>query len=362
MDAWVTLLQADPRPWLLASDEPAARWVALRELLGRPDTDPEVVGAREAVLHDPLTAVLISRLPDWELETEATGHDSPKYAPNLLNLLADMGLRQGDSRKVDSLLEQFLRHQEESGRFQSYGRSGHGSVGQMEAPVWGALLCDAHVIAEVLVRYGYAGDPRVQAALQRIAQDQGETAQGEAWPCIPHTASGFRGPGRKADICTMVTLEALRAFAWLPPEQRPAGALAGARVMTRAWLERGAEKPYMFGHGYSFKVVKWPTFWYGIYWVLDTLSRYPELWSGPAARAEDRQAVAELAACLVAYNFGPAVPLCDGTPGGGAAKAGRPGGGDPCGRCAKAGQLQGRDLGDGRAEIRAGHPTGRPAR
>jgi hypothetical protein len=68
---------------------------------------------------------------------------------------------------------------------------------------------------------------------------------------------------------------------------------------------RGAEKPYLFGHGRQFKTVKWPVFWYGAYWVLDTLSRYPGLWRGRGARPEHRRAIAEMAACLVAYNVGP---------------------------------------------------------
>jgi hypothetical protein len=74
---------------------------------------------------------------------------------------------------------------------------------------------------------------------------------------------------------------------------------------------RGAEKPYMFGHGKAFKTVKWPVTWYGAYAVLDTLGRYPGLWRDPAGDPADRAALAELAACLVAYNAdsgGQAVP------------------------------------------------------
>jgi len=58
----------------------------------------------------------------------------------------------------------------------------------------------------------------------------------------------------------------------------------------------------MFGHGVAFKTVKWPPCWYGILGVLDTLGRYPALWRGPDARPVDRAALAELVACLVAYN------------------------------------------------------------
>ncbi|MBI3977813.1 MAG: hypothetical protein HY331_06475 [Chloroflexi bacterium] len=65
------------------------------------------------------------------------------------------------------------------------------------------------------------------------------------------------------------------------------------------------EKPYLFGHGYQFKTVKWPAFWYDLHWMLDTLGRYPNLWRGSEADPGDRRALAEMIACLVAYNFNP---------------------------------------------------------
>jgi hypothetical protein len=103
-----------------------------------------------------------------------------------------------------------------------------------------------------------------------------------------------------------VTLEALRTFARLPQRQRPDGLLEVARVALRAWRVRGREQPYMFGHGRTFKTVKWPVTWYGAHSVLDALGRYPPLWRGRHADPGDRAALAELAACLVAYNAGPA--------------------------------------------------------
>jgi hypothetical protein len=101
----------------------------------------------------------------------------------------------------------------------------------------------------------------------------------------------------------MVTLQALRTFTRLPPDQQPSGLIDAARVALRAWRARATEKPYMFGHGRQFKTVKWPVIWYSAYAMLDTLGRYPQLWHGPRADPEDVNALAEIAACLVAYNF-----------------------------------------------------------
>jgi hypothetical protein len=62
---------------------------------------------------------------------------------------------------------------------------------------------------------------------------------------------------------------------------------------------------YQFGYGRQFKIVKWPPTWYGAYALLDTIGRYPQLWRGANADPADVRSLAELAACLVAYNVSP---------------------------------------------------------
>jgi len=296
---WVDLLEADPAPWLLASDEPAARWVTLTRVLGRADDDPEVVAAHAAVLADPLTADLLGRLGDWEAGDALGGHNSPRFLPNLLVLLHEMGVRRSDDARLEAVLQAMLRRQADDGRFLSFT-----SWRGMDAPVWAALPCDAHAIADALVRYGAAEDPRVQAALARIAAGLTDTAEGPGWLCTPDPAIPFRGPGRKADVCPQVTAEALRAFAYVPAAARPARLLGAARTLLGVWRERGERRPYMFGHGAQFKVGKWPATWYCALTVLEALGAYPELWTGAAAPA-DRRAVAELCACLIAYAVSP---------------------------------------------------------
>jgi hypothetical protein len=297
---WDELLGGDPVPWLLSSEEPAARWVTLTAVLGRPPTDSAVQEAHSLVVADPRTCGLVRRLPDWGSVVRLSGHDSPAFAPHLLNLLADTGVGARDVDRVEALLDAMLAHQEPSGRFPSYG-----TVPGTAEPVWGSLLCDSHAILEVLVRFGREHDPRVQSGIARMVSDLSATAQGTAWPCLPHSVSGWRGPGRRSDFCPMVTLQALRTFARLPPADQPDGLLNVARVSLRAWRMRGVEKPYQFGHGRQFKIVKWPPTWYGCYALLDTMGHYRQLWSGVNADQADRRSLAELAACLVAYNVSP---------------------------------------------------------
>jgi len=235
-------------------------------ILDLPATDPEVMAARAAVVADPGTLALIGRLADWETPATLSGHDSPAFALNLLHLLARGGGGGGDHPAIDR-----------------------------------PLLCDTHAICEALVRYRRVEEPPVREALARMELDLASTSQGIAWPCI--ASLGFRGPGRRSDPCPQVTVQALRTFALLPPERRPAAATDAARTLLAIWRARGESKPYLFGHGVGFKTVKWPPFWYSVLAILEALGGYPELWRGDDAQLEDRRSITELAACLVAYNL-----------------------------------------------------------
>ena len=296
---WIELLDADPLPWLLASGEPAARFIVLTSLLGRADDDPEVVAAHAAVLADARTDDLLCRLGDWEAGEAIGGHNSPRYLPNLLVLLDEMGVTGADDERIGAVLEAMVRHQADDGRFLSFA----GWRG-MDRPVWAALPCDAHAVAEVLVRSGMSSDLRVRAALGQVAGGLVDTDEGPGWLCVPDPVVVFRGPGRKADVCPQVTLEALRVFARVPAAERPAGLLEAGRTLIGVWRDRGERRPYMFGHGAHFKAGKWPATWYCALTVLEALGAYPELWER-AAPSADRRAVAELCACLIAYAASP---------------------------------------------------------
>jgi len=296
--ALLELLSEDPLPWILESDEPYARWVVLAGIQGLAADHPDVLAAHDALLADPGIHELIEELPVWGTG-EASGHDSPKYLPNRLFMLADMGLGPGDSPEVEERLDALLRHQDEHDRFESFGR-----LPKLPEAQWHSLSCDTHIITDLLLAFGRGDDPRVAAALQRIENDAASTPQGKAWQCLPEKRSRWRGPGRKADTCPQVTLEGLRVFSHLPETERPGWLLDAARTSLGTWRKRLDERPYMFGHGYQFKSVKWPNLWYDVLWVVETIGRFPGLWTGEAATEEDRKAIAELAACLIAYNIG----------------------------------------------------------
>ncbi len=281
--------------WLLVAGEPSAAFVKLTGVLGWDPSDGEARAARERIMADARIRHLLETLPRWGIDS-FSGHDSPRFLPNALAILHDLGVRAGDHPALDQALEDLVSHQDDRGHFQSRWsfRSGE--------PSWRALPCDTLAITEVLLRYGRASDPRVQRAIAAAARAIGQTPQGRGWRCTPDPGSRFRGPGRVADLCPQATLEGLRLFAHVPAHERPARLADVARAAIAVWRRRASERPYQFGHGYQFKSVKWPDLWYDVLAVVRALGPYPEVWGAPGAADEDRAAVAELVACLIAYN------------------------------------------------------------
>ncbi len=318
---WVQLWGSDPRPWLLASGNAVARFLAIDALDAGDGLDvqrrdpPDAIDAgseaneaapasiaasrredaRVAALASDDIQRLLGSLATWT-EPMPAGHDRPGYLPNQLSWLADLGVRGGDDDRVEEALDALAVHQDDNGRFLAYG-----SAPGMAGPLWHSMPCDTHLVVDVLVRYGRAGHPATKRGLGRIAADLCDTPVGPCWTCRPDPQVGWRGPGRRGDLCPQVSLEAVRAWSRLPADEQPDNLVEVAASLVRVWLARETSRPYAFGHGIGFKTVKWPPLWYGILAVLDTLGRVPQVWasSGPL-----RRGVAELVACLLAYNVG----------------------------------------------------------
>ena len=61
MAGWKEKLNGNPIPWLLETDEtqPAIRYYALRDILGRDENDKEVIAAKtDIMVHGPVPVIL----------------------------------------------------------------------------------------------------------------------------------------------------------------------------------------------------------------------------------------------------------------------------------------------------------------
>ena len=90
MDAsagWQATLRADPLGWLLEAEDPAVRHLVLRQLLDRPDDDPDVADSRRAAMAaDPIASILAAQEPDGHWEKPGPGY-ATKYRGTVWQLI-----------------------------------------------------------------------------------------------------------------------------------------------------------------------------------------------------------------------------------------------------------------------------------
>ncbi len=179
--------------WLLEPAQPAVRYRALVNLLGRKTTDSEARAALAAVPRQGWARdILHLQRPGgyWESEEDLY---RPKYTATMWRflVLGDLGLTAEDPRMrrtCELFLSQYAR---EDGGFDTPGSSP-------------SELCVTGNVARTLYRAGYGRDPRVRAAYTWLLDHQ--MVDG-GWHCFEGIAFG-RG--------TLDAWEGLRAFAELP--------------------------------------------------------------------------------------------------------------------------------------------------
>jgi len=195
-----------PLDWLLEEDQPAVRYLALTQLLGRPEEDAEVRAAKAAIARTGWAAdILATQEPvGWWVSEESLYR--PKYLSTnwMLLILSDLGLTRENPRTGKACDLWIRRFAKEDGGFAMEGsKKSH--------------LCTVGNTARALVKFGYADHPKVRSAFEWLVENQDKNG---GWSCF--------GSGRNLD-----SWEGMSAFAVYPRQKWNEG-------MTRA-VERGAE-------------------------------------------------------------------------------------------------------------------------
>lgn len=217
---WWERLNGDPLPWLLEVDEanPGVRYFALKELLARPLTDPDLIAAQKAVMESgPVPIILKNQEPEGYWVKLGPGY-YPKYTGTVWQLafLAQLGADGGDPR-IKAAGEYVLE--------QSRAPHGGFSAGADQA---GAIHCLQGNLAAALLDLGWLGDERLVEALTWLARSitgEGIAPAEERQAPVRYYRSGNSGPGFQCSAndhqpCAWGAVKAMLALSKVPPAQR----------------------------------------------------------------------------------------------------------------------------------------------
>ena len=266
--SWTERLDADPLPWLLEPQDPGVRYPALRDLLDRPESDPELVEARRiAHTAGPIGAILANMQPEGYWSEPGPGY-TPKYYSSVWAIitLAQLGARASMDARIGQACEYLLEHAlTEGGHFSASG-----------APS-GTADCLQGNLCAALIDLGYE-DARLATAFEWMARSvTGEgVSSKEDRTALRRYYAGKCGPtfacGSNNNLpCAWGGVKVMLAFGRLPAQERT--------PLIEAAIQHGVE--FFFGvnpaeagypNGWSDKPSRnWWKFGFPVYYVTDLL-------------------------------------------------------------------------------------------
>lgn len=169
MKSWSSHIRPETLDWLLEEDDPSVRYLALRDLLGRPEDGPEIREARRRIMEvGPVPKILAKQEPGGHWGAPEHFYQNSKYKGTVWNLilLAELRADPADER-IRNACEFVLRWSQHrpSGGFAHRGSEANGGHNSAFSCLTGNMLFS-------LVRLGLGGDERVARGFEWIAQHQ----------------------------------------------------------------------------------------------------------------------------------------------------------------------------------------------
>jgi hypothetical protein len=157
---WQSQLNDDPLPWLLESNDPGARYLALRDLVGLLPDNPDLVEAQKAAhAYGPIASFLAEMHPKGYWIKPGPGYN-PKYFSIVWSLTALAQL--GASARLDMRIAQACAYLLEK-NLTPYGQFSHNGSPS------GTIDCLQGNLCAALVALG-CEDPRLEKAFEWMAR------------------------------------------------------------------------------------------------------------------------------------------------------------------------------------------------
>ncbi|RJE48899.1 MULTISPECIES: nitrogen fixation protein NifH [unclassified Dehalobacter] len=215
MRDWKSKLKADPINWLLEDENPSVRYFTLKDILDKPEHDPEVQQVKHNIMQSSIVPYILGKQQEAEyLKTYSKFYlDKYKGLAWQLIVLAEMGA-EANSQIIEQC-EYILNNSQEAedGGFamNMAAKKGGGRISEV-------LPCLTGNMVWSLIHFGYLDDPRLQKAIYWITRFMRFNDGVEDNPQSP--------PYDRLEICWgkhtcfMGIVKALRGLSAIPQEKR----------------------------------------------------------------------------------------------------------------------------------------------
>ncbi len=213
MADWKSALREDPTGWLLQEDNPSVRFFTLRDLLDRPEGDPEMESARRAImLRGAAPEILRKQREGAYLERESRFY-TDKYTGLVWSLIALAELGATANEQIRAQCESLMANaQDDRGGFSMHRAKAGGGLPSEVIP------CLTGNMVFALQRLGLGEDARVQRGIDWLVGymrlNDGQELEPQEAPYARYEMCWGR------HTCLMGVAKALKAFAEIPPEAR----------------------------------------------------------------------------------------------------------------------------------------------
>jgi hypothetical protein len=272
--AWQSQLEGNSLSWLLETDTPGVRYLALRDLLDTPSNDPELLAARRAAHEHGHIAKILAKMEKEGYWVKPGPGYNPKYRSTVWSIitLAQLGASVEEDERIAQACAYLLEHALTSvGQFTVSGTSS------------GTIDCLQGNLCWALVELGY-DDPRLELAYEWMAQsvtgegvapvgDRQATVRYYATKCGPNFACG----ANNKLPCAWGAVKVMLVFSRWPVEHRtPLIERAITQGVYFLFSTDSAKADYPTG--YSDKPCRdWWKFGFPVFYVTDILQNVEAL-------------------------------------------------------------------------------------
>jgi len=260
--AWTDRLKGYPIEWLLEPSDPSVRYWALRQLMDKPQSDPEVQSSLDALMGGRrVKAILGGQSPEGHWENSEDIYN-PKYKASTHSLLVLAELGAERTPAVEKGVEHIFRFQRDSGHFlmkKPKTARGYASV------VTDGCCLDANILY-YLNHFDYLDDPRTGRLIEFLIKDHSTEEAG--WKCraYPIDPSKVFAPN-----CYMGAAKVLRSFAAIPSGHRSKEMNAVIKREVENVLENGVYRYLRNPDGSRKDKAGWKRFGFPLFYQSDIL-------------------------------------------------------------------------------------------